>query len=355
MPEKSSRKPTIVVTTAGSAPTPGTILHLRSRGYRVVATDVDPTAPGLYLADRGHLVPPGDSEAFLPRMRALCAEEGAAAVVPLVDEELLHVGGLAEDGVAVLLPLPGFVATCLDKYRLMRELDAAGIGVPRTRLASEWPTDTFDAARGLVVKPRSGRGSRGVRFVDSVGDLARVVAESGLPADELIVQERITGPEYTVSVVVWRDGGVQAVVPKEVVLKQGVTKYAVTRRNEAVIETCRAVQESLRADGPFNVQLSLDGDGAPRVFEINPRFSSTSALTTAAGVDEIAGLVGQAVGGGPRLADDWREGVAMVRHWTDDFIDEEQFTSHGISPAPAAVGVPVRDPALAPATPLAGR
>lgn len=344
-----------MVTTAGSAPTPGTILHLRSRGYRVIATDVDPTAPGLYLADRGHLVPPGDSEAFLPRMRALCAEEGAVAIVPLVDEELLHVGGLAEDGVAVLLPLPEFVATCLDKYRLMRELDAAGIGVPRTRLASEWPTDTFDAEQGLVVKPRSGRGSRGVRIIDSVDDLARVVAESDLPADGLVVQERITGPEYTVSVVAWRDGGVQAVVPKEVVLKQGVTKYAVTRRNEAVIETCRAIQESLRADGPFNVQLCLDESGAPRVFEINPRFSSTSALTAAAGVDEIAGLVGQAIGGGPRLADDWREGVTMVRRWTDDFIDEEQFTSHGISPAPAAVGVPVRDPALAPVSPAAGR
>lgn len=352
-----------MVTTAGSAPTPGTILHLRSQGYRVVATDVDPTAPGLYLADRGHLVPPGDSEAFLPRMRALCAEEGAVAVVPLVDEELLHVGGLAEDGVAVLLPLPEFVATCLDKYRLMRELDAAGIGIPRTRLASEWPTDTFEAVQGLVVKPRSGRGSRGVRIIDSVGDLARVVAESGHPADELIVQERITGPEYTVSVVVWRDGEVQAVVPKEVVLKQGVTKYAVTRRNEAVIETCRAIQESLRADGPFNVQLCLDEGGAPRVFEINPRFSSTSALTSAAGVDEIAGLVGQAVGGGPRLADDWREGVTMVRRWTDEFIDEEQFASHGISPAPTAVGVPARDPALAPApvapaapvSPAAGR
>ncbi|WP_436886967.1 ATP-grasp domain-containing protein [Nocardiopsis dassonvillei] len=344
-----------MVTTAGSAPTPGTILHLRSLGYRVVATDVDPTAPGLYLADRGHLVPPGDSEAFLPRMRALCAEEGAVAVVPLVDEELLHVGGLAEEGVAVLLPLPEFVATCLDKYRLMRELEAAGIGVPRTRLASEWPTDAFEAERGLVVKPRSGRGSRGVRIVESVDGLARVVAESGHHADELIVQERITGPEYTVSVVVWRDGGVQAVVPKEVVLKRGVTKYAVTRRNEAVIETCRAVQESLRADGPFNVQLCLDGTGAPRVFEINPRFSSTSALTTAAGVDEIAGLVGQAIGTGPRLADEWREGVAMVRHWTDEFVDEAHFTSHGISPAPATLGIPVRDPGPAsPAAPLAG-
>ncbi|WP_026122762.1 ATP-grasp domain-containing protein [Nocardiopsis halotolerans] len=324
-----------MVTTAGSAPTPGTIIHLREHGFRVVATDVDPAAPGLYLADRGHLVPPGDSAAFLPRMRALCAEEEAVAVVPLVDEELVRVVELAKDGVTVLLPRLDFVTTCLDKYVLMRELEDAGIGVPRTWLASEWPSDAANSASGgLIVKPRSGRGSRGVVVIDSVHDMARVVSEGGYAADELIVQERIRGPEYTVSVVVWRDGEVQAVVPKEVVLKQGVTRYAVTRHHREVARVCRAIQAALRADGPFNVQLCLDADGRPRVFEINPRFSSTASLTAAAGVDEIAGLLRQAVADGPRLTDEWREGVAMVRRWTEDFLTESEFTSHGISPAP---------------------
>ncbi|MFE1165872.1 ATP-grasp domain-containing protein [Nocardiopsis sp. NPDC058789] len=330
-----------MVTTAGSAPTPGTILHLRENGFRVVATDVDPAAPGLYLADRGHLVPPGASEAFLPRMRSLCAEEGAAAVVPLVDEELVRVGGLSEDGIAVLLPRPGFVTTCLDKYALMRRLEDAGIGVPRTWLASTWPADAADRPPGgLIVKPRSGRGSRGVRVVESSRDVAGVVAESGYAADELIVQERVTGPEYTVSVVVWRDGEVQAVVPKEVLLKQGVTRYAVTRRHPEVARACRAVQSALRADGPFNVQLCLDDRGRPRIFEINPRFSSTAALTVAAGVDEITGLLRQAVCDGPRLTDEWREGVTMVRRWTDEFMSEERFASQGISPAPPEGLVP---------------
>lgn len=355
MPQ-TPRKPTVVVTTAGSAPTPGTILHLREQGFRVVATDIDPAAPGLYLADRAHLVPPGDSEAFLPRMRALCAEEEAVAVVPLVDEELTRAGALAADGVAVLLPRPDFVATCLDKYTLMRALEEAGIGTPRTWLASEWPAGAVGSAPGgLVVKPRTGRGSRGVAFIDSVRDMARVVAEGGYAADELIVQERITGPEFTVSVVVWRDGGVQAVVPKEVVLKQGVTRYAVTRRHAGVIGVCRAVQAALRADGPFNVQLALDEEGRPRVFEINPRFSSTTALTAAAGVDEIAGLLRQAVSAGPRLTDEWREGVAMVRRWTDEFVSEAEFTAHGISPAPVgarALGPPAAAPRSAPAGPV---
>ncbi|GAA1781535.1 ATP-grasp domain-containing protein [Streptomonospora arabica] len=331
------RQPTVVVTTAGAPQTPGTIQHLQRQGYRVVATDIDPAAPGLYLADRCYLVPPGSSEAYLPEIRGICLKEGACAVVPLVDEELVAVSRLTDDGIAVLLPRPGFVATCLDKYTLMHRLGDAGLPVPRTRRAAEW---TGPPGRPIIVKPRSGRGSRGVVRLDSAEDLGALLAESDRPADELIAQEAVGGTEYTVSVVVWRDGSVQAVVPKEVVLKVGVTKYAVTRRHARIDEVCRAVQQELRADGPFNVQLALDSGGEPRIFEINPRFSSTAPLTLAAGVDEVGGLLGQATRGGPRLSDDWREGVVMVRRWSDDFVDEARFAGAGLTPAPSAAAEP---------------
>ncbi|WP_184080299.1 ATP-grasp domain-containing protein [Nocardiopsis mwathae] len=319
-----------MVTTAGSAQTSGTILHLRRQGFRIIATDIDPTAPGLYLADRGYVVPPGTSDAYLPEVRRICREERAIAIIPLVDEELVPVADLSFDDVAILLPRPDFVAVCLDKYVLMRRLAAVGIGVPATSLASEWDGSLEPP---LVVKPRAGRGSRGVTVCTSPEEIGGLIADGPYAADDLIVQERICGPEYTVSVVVWRDGDIQAVVPKEVILKRGVTKYAVTRRNARVAEVCRAVQHELRADGPFNVQLALDADGEPRIFEINPRFSSTAPLTIASGVDEITGLLRQATRGGPRLADDWEEGLVMVRHWSDRFLQETEFTGHGISPA----------------------
>ncbi len=345
---QSSERPTVVITTAGSAATSGTIIHLRRLGYRVIATDIDATAPGLYLADECHLVPPGTSPEFVPELRGICAKENAVALIPLVDEELLAASELALEGLQVLLPRTEFIATCLDKYVLMRRLAEAGLPVPKTALAAEW-TDAPEAP--VVVKPRSGRGSRGVSVCTSPEELGGLLTESGYASEDLIVQERVPGQEFTVSVVVWRDGGVQAVVPKEVVLKRGVTKFAVTRRNRRVIEVCRAVQEELRADGPFNVQLSLDAAGEPRIFEINPRFSSTAPLTVAAGVDEIAGLLGQAVADGPRLRDEWREGVVMVRRWADEFIDEERFSSFGISPAGSGPARDCEAPVIAQAAP----
>ncbi|GAA3723496.1 ATP-grasp domain-containing protein [Salinactinospora qingdaonensis] len=318
---------TIVVTTAGSAPTAGTILRLRRNGYRVVATDIDATAPGLYLADRSYIVAPGDTDDFLADIRAICVKEEAQALVPLVDEELVAATELEDAGVVVLLPRREFVSLCLDKYVLMRRLEAMGLPVPRTRLATEW---SGDVEFPLVVKPRRGRGSRGVSTCTSPTELRQLLKDSPYAADELICQTRVPGTEFTVSVVVWRDGVVQAVVPKEVILKRGVTQFAVTRRNERITRMCRQVQQRLRADGPFNVQLALDDAGEPYIFEINPRFSSTTALTSAAGVDEVAGLLDQELRGGSRLQDEWRTGLAMVRRCADEFLDEERFAAHGL-------------------------
>lgn len=334
--EQNSAQLTVVVTTAGSPSTSGMILRLRQQGYRVVATDIDANAPGLYLADHSYLVPPGDSDDFLPEIRRICALEDAAAIIPLVDEELMAVSLLEREGIPVLLPRPSFIKTCLDKHTLMRRLAAVGIGVPRTLSATEHGGISFP----VIVKPRCGRGSRGVTVCSSAHELERLLALGPYPASDLIVQERLSGPEFTVSVVVWRDGEVQAVVPKEVILKRGVTQFAVTRRHEEISRTCRAVQQELRADGPFNVQLCLDGDGMPRIFEINPRFSSTAPLTAAAGVDEVGGLLGQALSRGPRLTDEWREGLVMVRRWTDEFLPEEVFLSHNSRPHPRAAPVP---------------
>jgi len=315
---------TVMLTGAGGAATGFLIERLKTHGFRVLAGDMDPRAVGLYLADKGFVIPAGKSPRFFESLARICAEERVDAIVPLVDEELEAACGLEEQGVVVLLPRLSFVATCLDKYALMRQLAAADIGVPATRLASE-------GAQGmrfpLVVKPRTGRGSRGLALAESRAALERVLAESAYSRDQLLIQEHVAEPEYTVSVVVWRDGRVQAVVPKEIICKRGITRLAVTRRNLLIEQACHKIQTALRADGPFNVQLRLDEvTKQPKIFEINPRFSTTVTLTLAAGIDEVGGLIIQALRGSEHHRfGHWQEGVVLLRRTLDQTISEEEF------------------------------
>lgn len=315
---------TVLVTGAGGASVPTLIESLLKKNYRVIGVDMDPFAIGLYVADKGYVIPAGMSPDFLPVLRDICMKESVKAVVPLVDEELVSSFGLEHDGIVVLLPRPEFVAMCLDKFVLMKQLKAVGMGIPETRLV----TEGYAGIRfPVIVKPRRGRGSRGIGIVDSEENLNSFIKASPYAPNELLIQEYIDGVEYTVSVVVWRDGEVQAVVPKEIISKRGITRIAVTRRNPKIESLCIKIQEQLKADGPFNVQLRFNAsNGEPFIFEINPRFSTSISLTIASGIDELEGLLSQALYGRSSVKfGNWQQGIVMMRKTVDEFMSESDF------------------------------
>jgi carbamoyl-phosphate synthase large subunit len=319
---------TVLLTGAGGPAPAGMISVLRNWGYRIVTVDMLQHSPAFYLSDKSYVVPAGNSSEFLPKLRSICKKEDVEAVISVVDEELLHVSKLEEDGIQVIQPRAEFVNLCLDKYRCMTELRSRGINAAETWLANEVPNN---APYPLFIKPRIGRGSRGIGKVTSPDELRKFLSASTYLAHELLAQPYIPGTEFTVSVVVWRDGEVQAVVPKEIISKVGVTKLAVTRKNKKIHDLCVEIQNEFRADGPFNVQLSLDEDGNPVLFEINPRFSTSITLTMAAGVDELGGILSQALfGGQSHQISDWKEGVVLVRHTTDQFLSEEEYRDKSV-------------------------
>ena len=172
-----------------------------------------------------------------------------------------------------------------------------------------------------------GRAGHAIVRVEAEADLGRVLHERSGLLDHYLLQEFISGPEYSVSVVVWRDRRVQAVVPQEVVQETGSSGLAITRRHPELEELCIEAAHALDADGPLNIRARIDKTGVPYVFEINPRLSGSSALTVAAGVDEIGGLVAQALDEhGSPLRNGWREGVVMVRHPMESYLEERAFT-----------------------------
>lgn len=315
---------TVLITGAGGAATPAMIELLRKKKYRVIGVDSDPFAIGLYVADKGYVIPGGMSPDFLPVIRNICRKESVRAIVPLVDEELISSFELEQDGIIVLLPKQEFVAMCLDKFVLMKRLNAVGISVPETKLVTEGCTGIRFP---VIVKPRRGRGSRGIGIVDSEESLNSFLKASPHAPNELLIQEYIEGTEYTVSVVVWRDGEVQSVVPKEIILKKGITRIAVTRRNPKIESLCIKIQKQLNADGPFNVQLRVDAlSGEPFIFEINPRFSTSISLTIASGIDELGGLMSQALyGRNSEKFGNWQPGIVMIRKTVDEFMSESDF------------------------------
>lgn len=314
----------ILITGAGGSATPVLIKQLKESGYNVTAVDANKNASGLLFSDKSYVIPKGSSNKFLPAIEKICEKNKIDAIIPLVDEELVKCCSLEEKGIKTILPNKKFTEICLDKYFLMKELDKFGIQTPKTLLASD---DYNELNYPLIIKPRIGRGSRGLGIITNDKDLDEYFNTSTYSLDDLIVQEYIEGTEFTISVVVWRDGELQTVVPKEIILKQGITKLAVTRKNKEIEDACRRTQEKLKANGPFNVQLIFnEKERKTYIFEINPRFSTSISLTATAGVNEMLILLEQALQNSPkRDINEWKENIVLIRQNLDEFMDEKEY------------------------------
>ena len=316
----------VLMTGAGGAGTIEIIQSLRRTGrYEIVVADAGRHAFGFHLADRAYVIPFGAALEFAAAFEEIIAREQPDFIIPLVDEEIPKVHALVNDRFGgkpkIVGPNLGFCELSLDKWRMASAMADAGLPTARSALASEVPESfPFPA----IVKPRAGRGSRGVATVRDRNELASYLRNAKSASSSYILQELCVGREFTTSVIVSLSGQLLGVVPKEAVDKRGITQVGVTRRVPVIDEACAKIQSHFRADGPFNVQLMLGADGAPRVFEINPRYSTTVALTLASGIDEVDVVMRHALGEpiGPLS---YRADLMMLRYSTQLYLPEAEW------------------------------
>lgn len=276
----------VLVTGAGGPAGVAVIRSLLRRGdVEVVAADMDRWASGLYLVDAEHrrLVPAGLAEDFVDVVRAMCRSDRIDVLFPTVDVELPRLAAerdrLHAAGTLLASPSLRTLETCLDKLALARACERT-CRVPRTELVG-----TPQAVSGwefpVIVKPRRGAGSRGVRLVTSQTELDAVHAE-----EDLLVQELLPGDEFSVDVLAGLDGHVIAAVPRaRLRVDSGVAVAGVTVHDDELIATATAVAKAIGLTTVANVQLKRDTNGVPGLLEVNPRFPGAMPLTIAAGVD----------------------------------------------------------------------
>ena len=321
----------MLVTGAGGPAGVAVIRRLVALGHRVVGADSEWAAAGGALAHVGVTVPRADHPRFLDALLGIAAAHRVDALISTVAEELpalaAGVGRLSDAGVRTWLPTVESVDLCCDKAAFAARLTDAGVAHPPT---------TNDVARvgsvpgPWIVKPRWGRGSRGVRAVEDAGQVVEA-----LEADtDMIVQTRLAGREFTADALVSRDGQLLTVVPRwREETKAGISVKGTTFDSEQVTTLVADALEAVRLTGPANVQGFVAEDGVVTVVEINPRFSGGLPLTLAAGADVVAAYLA-----GIREPDEeppmlwFTPGVRMSRYFAETYSQAD--------------GSPVADPCV---------
>jgi carbamoyl-phosphate synthase large subunit len=316
-------KKVILITGVGGAAGIFLINHLRKNNFTVIAIDANEHSVGLLHADRGYVVPLCSAPNYIEVIQKICEKERVSFIIPLIDEELKLMKNLESGNLKVICPSEKFIEITLDKFLLTKELSKIETCIPETFLLSE---DYSSLEFPVVVKPRTGRGSKDVFYANNNDELDKILSLKKESLKEFIVQEKICGEEYTVSVVVTPDNELKSIVPKKIIEKSGITKSALTEHNHKITTLCEKITKELKPSNPFNVQLILSRiDNTPYIFEINPRFSTTITLTIAAGVDEIMYPLNFYSNPNLKQNNDFISGLVLVRSTQEEYIPLDKY------------------------------
>ena len=290
--------------------------RLLSDRYTLHFGDADPEAIDPNIPeDRRHQLPWASDPNFILKMTELCRKLNIDLLVPSIDEELLVLSRNAEGLAPTLLFLPNtdYIETMLDKLSMIRSLSENKIPVPISRTLTD---DLNDIHFPCISKPRSGRGSRGVRVLSSIADAMSLKLTLGDMAEKILVQDKIEGMEYTVQMLADDTGQLRAIVPVRIDIKRAITIRAETEAEPHVIAACQSLHQAIPTSGCYNIQLILTKEGKVFPFEINPRISTTFCLVVAAGIDPFAIFFNQYQGNDIIPFD---AGIKLRRHWTNFF------------------------------------
>lgn len=254
--------------------------------YDLYYVDADSSLSKLYPGFNFFPAPLVRDPKYIPFIKDIIAKHQIEVYIPLIDEEIEIAHEIKKQipTLTLLSPALEFCVLAMRKDLLMKELATHNISSIATWTGDQF---TWQDGREYFVKPISGRGSRGIRKISSKQELEAYYVLEKYQPKEILVQECIKGQEYTVGVLINQLDDLLYISTRKILSKKGITIKAITENNSAIENIAVAVNKYLKPKGPINIQLYITAEGEIKIFEINPRFSTTSIMSYEDGKDEI--------------------------------------------------------------------
>jgi len=290
---------------------------------QVVAIDMDPEwSPACRIADRFFRVPRCTNPDYVSIVVSICRKFQVNLIIPTIDPELLVYARnrslFAEVGTEVLASSEKFIEVARDKATTAKILRTHGIPAPLTWFSSQIPKRLAELEFPLLLKPRGGSCSKGIKVIRSVDQLDPDI----LKKEDHILQQMCSGREYTVNCFYDRSGACVACVPHyRKFVRDGEVCFAQTERITAFTDIAQKLSNIFAGIwGCICFQGFVGEDGAVNVFEINARFGGGYPICDHAGGTFAKWVLQDLAGEQPDHNDNWREGVRMLRYDAAIFI-----------------------------------
>ena len=313
----------ILLTCAGGGLAPQAIQYLRHQSRHgsifVVAVDSSKKAAGRHFSDAFELVTDGSDPDYASRLAEIAERYAVDLVLPGSDDEALAAARNRElierNGRKLACTNITTLETLADKMAAYKTLESAGLPVPQWRGANtiaelEFAVEQF-LALGLeiAVKPAVSRGGRDVSVIrsDISGashfgggrevhmDIKSFKCEYLMRYAEhmpVIVMERLYEPAFDLDMLA-RDGILlRSLVRRRLNPAVPNDGHIIEQRSD-LYDLAPQIASVFNLTWLYDCDVMLDGEGRPRILEINPRPSGSTAVAVAAGMpllDDVISL-----------------------------------------------------------------
>ena len=274
-------------------------------GDKIVATDMNLSAPALQVADIKLHVPAVYDNNYVDDLLNICKDYHIHALISLNDLELPILADNRERfeamGVKAIVSSPEVIDICFDKYKTSKWIESIGLKTPKTYIHLQDVKDALKAGEisfPLFMKPRWSSGSIGLESIADMEELdiiyhllskkikRSILSNASVGNDYILIQEKLTGKEYGLDVMNDLEGrNVAVAVKQKLSMRAGETDKAITIDLPEVREIGAAIGRELKHIGNLDVDIMQRANGDYCVLELNPRFGGGFPFSYEAGVN----------------------------------------------------------------------
>ncbi len=280
---------------------------------KVYAADMNGTAPALFFADGYFLVPRISADDYIDAIIKVCNENDISLIVPTIDTELEKLAQNKEKiekatRARVLISDYKAVSICCDKFKTAQFFKEHGFGYPK--VISDEDIKTKNYKFPLFIKPLNGSSSINAFKVNNEKELEFFKEY----VKEPILQECVSGREYTVDCFSDFDGNTVTVVPRlRIATRSGEVLKGRIEKNASLIADVKKLIKAFGFIGQITVQCFLCDSGEIKYIEINPRFGGGAPMSIMAGADSCENLYRLLLGEKLSYTESWQDGVTFAR------------------------------------------
>jgi carbamoyl-phosphate synthase large subunit len=270
----------VLVTGIGGNVGQGIIRNIKNydASIKVVGTNIIAFSSGNHLCDLFYKVPYARDKQYISVIQGIINQEKVNLIIPSTDAEVYYLS-MHRSEISCEVAVSNFktAATYFDKYDTFQFLHKSKVPFAASYLPSTYKNEHLET----ILKPRKGRGSRGIELNPKI--LTHVSDE------EYMIQELHMGVEITTAFYVNKHKHLHGYITFERSLENGTTTHCkvVDKYDEKlqnILERIIAVSE---IKGSANIQSIVTTSGNIIPFEINCRISGTNSIRANFGFKDV--------------------------------------------------------------------